>query len=154
MADEGKIKGTSDVERFNEYCKTLHEGDILYNIDSTNLWGEYLIVLVKHQVRTENGSTWFVMLSGARREKDSFRPTSLKVYLSPDKIGSCEYLKYIGHCKVTVTPEFGMGVVNKGLVAVYKGTDLWRYSRNTHCRKVRNRKYDDRGNPIKREDDK
>lgn len=148
-----EISSTKDVlrdtfEKYNEFCRSVNEGDILYNIDSTNCWGDYLLVAAKAPIKVRNAKSWFILLLGLDLKDDKLITTSVRINLTPDEMQSTYYLKYVGYCKYSLTPTIYNSTIVEALKNTYKNIDLWKYSKKLHLRKPKKRKYGRDGKPI------
>lgn len=142
----------SDIKigTYNSFCKGLMEGNILYNIDSTNQWGEYLLVANITPVEVGSIKTYTVLLIGLKKEEGRYIPKDTKVSLNPSYAGRIPFLKPIGYCKFSLVPAIEEVNVHTGLAAIYGNTDLHKYAANLSIRKPRAHKYDMDGKPIVR----
>ena len=142
------MNGNNDIGNYNGFCKNLTEGCILYNIDSTNLWGDYLLVASISIVRIGSHKTYTVLLLGLKKEGTSYVPRNLCIKLTPDYAKNVPFLKYVGHCKFKLIPELSNMDINTGLVAAYGSIDLHKYTTKLSIRKPRARKYDREGKLV------
>ena len=142
MSSKGKI-GT-----YNSFCKELMEGNILYNIDSTSQWGEYLLVANITPVEVGNIKTYTVLLIGLRKEDGKYIPINTRVSLNPKYTECIPFLKPIGYCRFTLLPTIEEVNVHTGLAAIYGSTDLHKYTTNLSIRKPRHGRYDKDGKPV------
>lgn len=133
---------------YNGFCKSLVEGNILYNLDSTNLWGEYLLVANISTVNTEKEKTYAVLLLGLKKEKDSLLPTGTCIKLTPDYSNNIPFLKPVGYCKFQLVPNITTLNLNVGMAAIYGSIDLWKYRRKLDIHKPRKSKYDKDGKLV------
>lgn len=136
------------LAEFNRFCKNLHEGDILYNINSTNLWGEYLLVAAKATVRFVGQKSYFIFLLGLKKCGNTFTSNNVRINFSFDKMGNLPFLKPVGFCRYSITPSFGDTAINNGLVVMYSNVDLQKYTRKHHLKKSKRRKYDVNGEKV------
>ena len=65
-------KDAVGLEEYNRFCGNLKEGCILYNIDSTNSWGDYLLVVNISAVKVEGIKTYTVLLLGLKKDKNKW----------------------------------------------------------------------------------
>ena len=137
-----------DIDAYNKFCSNLQEGYILYNIDSTNLWGDYLLVVNITSLKFSNVSTYSVLLIGLKKEKGKLKTRNLRIKLTPEYAKNIPFLKYIGCCKFNLIPELSDVDINVGLVAVYGQTDLHKFATNLSIGKPRKRKYGKDGKLI------
>lgn len=137
-----------DIEGYNKFCSNLTEGSVLYNVDSTNCWGNYLLVANISKVKVGNTSTFTVLMLGLNKIANKFLPRNFKIRFTPAYMKSIPFLKYVGRCKFSLTPVLENIKINTGLVAIYGQTDLHRYSHHADVRKPKNSKYDKEGNSI------
>lgn len=143
---------TTDVNTglsaYNDFCKSVSEGNILYNLDSTNGWGEYLMVTSKMTVKTCNIVTYTLLLIGLKKEKEKMLPTNQCIKLTPDYAGNIPFLKPVGYCKFRLIPDISSVNLNLGMAAIYGSVDLWKYKEKLSIRKPKARKYGKDGKPI------
>ena len=139
-----------DIDTYNEFCEGIHEGDILYNVNKTNNWGEYFLVVNIATVRIGEYKTYTALLLGLRKEKSKLVPRNARVKLTPDSSDNVPYLKCVGKCKFTLVPTIEETDLNLGLATVYGNADLWKFSKNLSVRKPRKKKYGNDGKPIVR----
>ena len=135
----------ASIAEYNSFCKNLHEGDILYNLDVTNLWGEYLLVAAKTKFVVNGIPVFFMLLLGLDNEDGEFKPNNLRISLSPEKLENIRYLKFVGNCKFGIQPIIEKTGLNEALNTMYKKMDLKKYSSNLGLSKPRRRKYDASG---------
>lgn len=136
------------LEEYNTFCRNLKEGTVLYNIDTTNLWGEYLLVVHKVLVRIQNIKTYTIMLVGLQKEDGQYKSRNIMVVLTPDCASSIPFLKCVGYCRFKLYPVIEDADVNLGLVAAYSGVDLRRYAYSINMRKPQKTKYGKDGKPV------
>lgn len=137
-----------DINDYNKFCKSLYEGCILYNIDSTNLWGEFLLVVNITTITLEGKNTYSVLLIGLKKVQEEFVPYNLRVNLTPDYASSVPFLKYIGYCNFNLNPEVSNASVNMGLATVYSEVNLHKYAKKLSIKKPRKRKYGKDGRVV------
>ena len=136
------------LSEYNGFCKDLRAGNILYNIDSTNLWGEYLLVVNVTALRINGIKTYTVFLTGLRKKEGKYVPYDLSISLTPDYARYIPFLKPVGYCKFSLHPAIEDVNVNVGLVTVYGNTDLHKFATKLSVRKPRTHKYDRDGKPV------
>ena len=136
---------------FNNFCENLSEGDILYNLDYTNKWGEYLLVLSKATIKMKDCKTYYVLLTGLKKKDGRFIPANTRINLTPKMADSTYFLKPIGSCEYSILPIIENVFINKGLIAMYENTDLKEYSAKAHVRKPKVRKYGEDNKPVVRD---
>ena len=136
------------IEGYNRFCKNLHEGYILYNIDTTNSWGDYLLVANIAKVRLGEQTTYTVMLLGLKKEKKNFVPRNIRIKLTPDCAKYIPFLKYVGKCHYRLIPDISDVEVNIGLAAVYGGVNLRKYTQKLSIRKPKKKGYWNDGRRI------
>lgn len=141
-------KGRVSLIDYNQFCESLVEGNILYNIDTTNLWGEYLLVANITSVRVGGFKTYTVLLLGLKKEEGKYIPIDLRIKLTPEYTNNIPFLKPVGFCKFKLFPELSNININTGLVSVYGNVDLWKYRDKLNIKKPRKRKYDSEGKLI------
>lgn len=137
-----------DLQAYNSFCSNLKEGYIIYNIDTTNSWGEYFLVANIATVRLKDTKTYTVMLLGLKKDNKTFIPRNFRIKLTPDYAANIPFLKYVGHCNYRIIPEIKDVELNLGLVTVYGSVDLWRYKEKLCIRKPKRRKYGKDGKLI------
>ena len=138
----------TDLNVYNNFCKNLAEGYILYNVDSTNGWGEYFVVVNIATVRLQGLKTYTALLIGLKKEDGKFYPRNTRIKITPDYAKNVPFLKYVGRCRFKLIPELTDVEVNAGLVAVYGTVDLRKFNEWTPLRKPKKRKYGKDGKPI------
>lgn len=138
------------LKQYNDFCRNLVEGYILYNIDSTNSWGEYLLVGEKFPINISTEKTYAVLLFGLKRKDNKFVFNNTKVKLTPDCAGNIPFLKYIGKCTCTTLPDMENVNVNIGLAVAYGNIDLHKYAERLSIRKPKKKKYANDGKPYDR----
>lgn len=148
MAEQEGRKHSASLEEYNKFCKGLKEGDVLYNINKTNRWGEYLLVANITRIAIDNFHTYTILFLVLKRERKDFVFCNLKIRFNPEHAGNISYFKYIGHINFRLVPVFDDINVNMGLVTVYSNTDLRRYSKGLKIRKPVNRKYSKGGDFV------
>lgn len=139
---------------FNDFCKDTKEGDIFYNLDSTNSWGKYLLVVTKSVLCIDSQRTSFLMLFGLEKnEEGKLLPKGTRIDLTFDKFDSIAYLKRVGHCKYSLTPVLMEEKVNENLERFYKATNTFHYHNTHNCPKKKNRTWDIDGRKIVKDTD-
>ena len=136
------------IGAYNDFCRNITEGSILYNVDCTNLWGDYLLVANKAVIRVGNAKTFALLLLGLEKENGHYKPRNLRISMTPDHANRIPFLKYVGYCKFELLPVLNEVNVDVGLVSIFGETDLHKYTQKLNIRKPQNRKYDKDGNPI------
>jgi hypothetical protein len=136
------------INEYNAFCKELRAGNILYNINSMNLWGDYLLVAQVTHVRVGNASTYTVLLMGMKKEEGQYVPRNFSISLTPDDMAQVPFLKHVGYSKFNLVPVFSEININVGLATVYSQTDLHKYVSKLAIRKPRTHKYDGEGKPV------
>ncbi len=136
---------------YNSFCKGLYEGSILYNINPTNLWGDYLLVINKACVHIGSTKTYTLQLLGLKKEDGKYIPRNTNITVTPDDAKDVFFLKYVGHCKFELLPVLKNVDVNVGLVSIYGSTDLHKYTRKLNIRKPQKHRYDKDGRPVIKE---
>ena len=139
---------TINYRKYNDFCRNLVEGSVLYNIDSTNLWGEYLLVVNKTTINIGNIQTYTLLLIGLKKENGKYIPRNLKISFTPEYAHRVSFLKYVGMCKFDLLPILKESNINSGLVAVYGSADLHKFAKKLNIRKPQKKKYDKEGKPI------
>jgi hypothetical protein len=140
--------GSTDFELYNSFCHNVNEGSILYNIDSTNSWGEYLLVVNKQTIHIDNIKTYTLLLLGLKKEEGQYKPRNIRISITPDYAKKVLFLKQVGYCKYDLLLSLSDVNVNVGLVTVYGSTDLHKYSQKLHIRKPQRKMYGNDGSPI------
>lgn len=136
------------LSEYNAFCSELRTGNILYNINSMNLWGDYLLVAHITRAKIDNVDTYTVLLLGLKKQDGKYIPRNLCISLTPDNMEQIPFLKHVGYCKFTLVPVFEEINVNVGLATVYSQTDLHKFVSKLSIRKPRTRKYGDDGKPV------
>ena len=121
---------------------------VLYNIDPTNLWGDYLLVVNVTTVRIYEHKTYTVLLLGLKKENKEFTPRNLKIKMTPEYAKNIPFLKYVGHCNFFLNPILENIEINIALTAIYSSTDLRKFNSAVDLRKPRKRKYDKDGKLV------
>ena len=137
-----------DINTYNQFCGNLREGYVLYNVDSTNLWGDYLLVADVISVRVGACKTYTVLLLGLKKEDGVFKPKNLRIKLTPEHAKNIPFLKYVGRCNFNLIPEMSDVNINTGLVTVYGQADLHKFAQGLSIRKPRKQKYGKDGKLI------
>lgn len=137
-----------DLDTYNKFCSNLREGFILYNVDSTNLWGDYLLVADVIVVMVGACKTFTVLLIGLKKEEGLFKVRNLRIKLTPEHAKNIPFLKYVGYCNFNLIPEMTNVNINTGLVAVYGQADLHKFTKGLSIRKPRKQKYGNDGKLI------
>lgn len=149
--NEQQLNTGTGIEDYNRFCGNLHEGYVLYNIDSTNSWGDYLLVANIAKVVLGEHKTYTVMLLGLRKEGSRFLPRNTRIKLTPEYARNIPFLKYVGKCSYSLVPDLSNVEVNIGLAAVYGETDLRKYARKLSVRKPKRKGYWNDGRRIVRD---
>lgn len=136
------------LTKYNAFCKELRAGTVLYNTNSTNLWGDYLLVVNVVRVRVDEVYTYTALLLGLKKEEGKYAPRNLCVSLTPENKEQIPFLKYVGHCKFTLAPIIEEMKVDTGLVAIYSQIDLHKFTSKFSVRKPRTHKYGKDGKPV------
>ena len=63
------VIANTDLGVYNNFCKNITEGSILYNMDITNLWGDYLLVVQKTIIRIGKMKTYSLLLLGLKKRR-------------------------------------------------------------------------------------
>ena len=129
------------IEEYNGFCKELRVGNILYNINSMNLWGEYLLVAHIAHIKTSGIDTYTVLLLGLKKQDGKYVSRNVCVSLTPDNMEQIPFLKHVGYGQFTLVPVFDSINVNVGLATVYSQTDLHKFATKLSIRKPRTHKY-------------
>ena len=135
-------------ETYNQFCENLSEGAILYNVDNTNSWGDYLLVANKTLIKIGEIKTFTLLLLGLSKIKEKFTLRNLRIKLTPDYAASIPFLKQVGQCHFRLIPEIKDINVNKGLAVVYGNVNLWKFKQKLSIRKPKVRKYGKDGKLI------
>lgn len=136
------------IKEYNEFCKELRAGNILYNINSMNLWGDYLLVVHVTHIRVGNVDTYTALLLGMKKVEGQYIPRNFCISLTPDNMEQIPFLKHVGYGKFTLVPVFDEINVNVGLATVYSQTDLHKFVSKLSIRKPRTHKYGKDGKPV------
>lgn len=139
---------TIGLDEYNSFCKVLEAGMILYNLDSTNLWGDYLLVASVSIVRIGNAMSYVVLLIGLKKEEGKYVSRNFHIQLTYDYANITPFLKPVGYCSFFLQPVISDININVGLVTVYANTDLHKYTTKLSISKPRRRKYGKDGNLI------
>lgn len=141
-------KGNNGLGDYNRFCKNLMEGNILYNIDSTNLWSEYLLVANITPIRIKGVRTYTITLLGLKKQNGKYTPINQRISMTPDYTKYIPFLKPVGFCKFKLIPDMTDVEINVGLVATYGSTDLHKFTSKLSIRKPKFSKYDMEGKLI------
>lgn len=141
-------RGEAGLAEYNAFCRNLMEGNILYNMDKTNLWAEYLLVANITSARVGNAKTYTVMLLGLKKQEGRYLPINQRISLTPDYARHIPFLKVVGYCKFRLLPEMTDMEVNVGLAAIYGSTDLHKFATKLSIKKPRYSKYDSEGKLV------
>lgn len=133
---------------YNQFCESISEGSILYNLDKTNGWGDYLLVANKATVKIQDLTTYTMMLLGLEKKKDKFSLRNLRIKLTPDYVKNVPFLKQVGKCRFRLIPELLEVNVNQGLAVVYGSVNLNKFKQRLGIRKPVKRKYGKDGKLI------
>jgi hypothetical protein len=133
---------------YNDFCRDLQEGTVLYNINPTSLWGDYLLVANKSIIRVGNVITYSVLLLGLKKENGVYKSRDLRISLTPDYAPHIPFLKYVGFCKFELLPVLKNVDIKTGLVAAYSNVDLHQFTKKLKIRKPQKHKYDRDGKPL------
>lgn len=136
------------LEEYNRFCKDMHEGNILYNVDKTNSWGEYLLIVNIATVIYNGVKTYSMLLLGLKKKGKEFLSRNIKIKITPDFARNIPFLKYVGHCTFNLVPQLKEVNVNLGLATIYGEIDLKKYVQKLTTRKPKQRKYSADGSPI------
>ena len=136
------------IEEYNTFCKSINVGSILYNINSTNCWGEYLLVADITAIKIDNLKTYAILLLGLKKEEGNYKPRELSVTLTPDDANNVPFLKPVGYCTFKLVPQLNKVNVDKGLIAAYSDIDLHKYANRLSIRKPRTSKYNHEGSLV------
>ena len=127
---------TSKLLAFNEFCMEHKEGDILLNLNPSNMWGKYLLVTAKSLLCADSVRVGFLMLMGLeRKENGELKPTGKRIDLTFDKADHTNYLKKVGFCKYSITPRLVESTTNFNLVKRYQGVGMAKYNGRQKVRK-------------------
>lgn len=133
---------------YNNFCKSLHEGSILFNIDKTNYWGDYFLVANIATVVFKGIKTYSMLLLGLRKKGKDFVSRNCRIKITPEYAKNIPFLKYVGYCNFTLIPEIKDINVNLGLATVYGEMDLHKYAKKLSIRKPQYHKYGKDGKPV------
>lgn len=136
------------IDEYNSFCKDLKAGSILYNIDSSNSWGQYLLVASIIPVTIYRYSSYTMLLIGLKRQDGKYIPNNMCISFTPEYAKHVPFLKLVGYCKFNLITVLEETNVNLGLVTVYANTDLHKFASKLSVRKPRNRKYDKDGKLV------
>lgn len=144
MNDDGNTR----LNAYNVFCQDLRAGHVLYNMDSTNLWGDYLLVANVTIIRIGDIKTYTVLLIGLKKEDGAYYPRNLSISLTPEYANRIPFLKHVGYCRFNLIPVIDDVNINTGLVAIYGNTDLHKFTTKLSIRKPRAKKYDKGGKTV------
>lgn len=129
------------LDEYNGFCKSLKTGTILYNMDASNGWGEYFLVVNIALVRVCDTVTYTVFLMGIKKKDGKYLPDYKCMSLTPDYARHIPFLKPVGYCEYSLLPALEEVNVNVGLVTVYSDMDLHKFTTKLSIRKPKNPKY-------------
>lgn len=136
------------LREYNKFCKDLKAGSILYNINSLNNWGEYLLAINVDYVKFSDFSTYTVLLLGLKKEDGKYTSRDFCISLTPDHRAQIPFLKYVGYSKFKLIPVLDDVNVNVGLVARFSQVDLHEFAQKLSIRKPKTHKYGKDGKLI------
>lgn len=137
-----------ELSEYNNFCSNLKEGYVLYNVDTTNSWGDYLLVSNITTVKIADFKTYTVLLLGLKKEQKNFIPRNIRIKLTPEYANNVPFLKYVGYCNYKLVPELDSVNINLGLATVYSTADLHKFATSLSIRKPRKHKYGKDGKLI------
>lgn len=137
-----------ELDSYNNFCQKLKEGSVIYNVDHTNGWGDYLLVISKSVVCVGKTKTYTLLLLGLKKERDRYLPRDLRISITPEDASHVPYLKYVGYCKFELLLILRDCKINLGLATAYGNTDLHKFTKGMKIRKPQARKYDGDGKPV------
>ena len=137
-----------NLKEYNDFCHSLSEGSILYNLDFTNRWSQYLLVVNVSRVKINDFKTYTVLMLGLKKENGVFKSKNIRISFTPDYAYMIPFLKYVGRCDYQLAPIISKVNINTGLTAIYGSTNLSKYTESLHIRKPRQKKYDKSGTVI------
>lgn len=138
---------TSKISQYNNFCRALKEGDILYNKNTSLNCGNLFLVAAKGVVVLDDTETYLILLLGLKIKDDKIIPNGERIDLTPQKSYITVYLRKVGHCEYNLAPEMLDYEVNKGLMVVYKEVNLEKFLK-VFPHKPKFAKYGDDGNPL------
>ena len=141
-------KDAVTIEDYNRFCSNLKEGCILYNVDSTNSWGDYLLVVNISAVKIDSIKTYTVLLLGLKKDKDKWVSRNTRIKLIPEYAQNIPFLKYVGKCDFSLVPVLENVSVNIGLATVYGSINLHKFAQGLSIRKPKKRKFGVDGKPM------
>jgi hypothetical protein len=144
MINGGKI----GLKEYNDFCKDLKAGSILYNINAMNNWGDYLLAINVDHIRFNNFNTYTVLLLGLKKEEGKYISRDFCISLTPDHRAQIPFLKYVGYSRFKLIPVLDDIKINVGLVARFSQVDLHQFAHKLSIRKPRTHKYGKDGKPI------
>ena len=126
---------------FTAFCRERHEGEILYNLDSTNLWGEYLLIVSKIKFKVNGTTTYCLILHSVTLKDHTLIPLNRRIDFSSEMANSVPFLKPVGFCKFELNPHFTKVDINLPLIVTYKNQDIWDYTKRSKTPKPKKRTY-------------
>lgn len=132
---------TIGLDEYNSFCNDLKAGMVLYNLDSTNQWGDYLLVASIGIITIEDKISYVVLLIGLKKEEGQYVSRNFHIQLTYDYANIVPFLKPVGNCSFFLQPIIEEININVGLVTVYANTDLHKYMSRLSISKPRRRKY-------------
>jgi hypothetical protein len=139
------IDSTLSLEEYNEFCRSIIEGNILFNLNFSYWQTKFLLVTNITPVKVGDIQTYTVTMLGLEKKDKSFIPLDIRVRLSPNDTKNIPFLKIVGMCKFKLNPEMVDTKVNLGLVTVFSNIDLRQYTKKLSIRKPHESRYESNG---------
>jgi len=136
------------MEEFNDFCSDLLVGNILYNLDNTNRWPRYLLVIDITPTMINGQPSYSILLLGLSYNKGIFEADDQCIKLTSEHAHNALFLKIVGLCKFNLKPEIIDSKVNQGLITIYNNTNLKDFIQKLNIRKPHLGKYGKDGKPI------
>lgn len=132
------------LSSYNAFCSQLHEGDILKNLNPSNNWGAFLMVVGKSSIALGEHSTYSVLLVGLEDNGEGYTGNGNSIFLTPDKLRHTEYLRYVGKGKYTLSPVVSDIEIDERMMNMSNRLNVKKWE----GRRPRTKRYDACGNPI------
>lgn len=137
----------SVLSQYNTFCKSLKEGDILYNRNNNQEWGKLFLVAAKMVMVLNGEENYLLLLLGLDINGNKIIPNGKRIDITPQRAFFTVYLRKVGKCEYNLVPKLYDYKVNKGLMVVYSDADLQKFIKVVP-HKPKEAKYGDDGRPL------
>lgn len=134
------------LAQYNQFCKSIKEGNILYNRNNSSTIGELFLVAAKITVILNNIETYTVLLIGVREVGGKLVLNNQRIDLTPQKEFISSMLRPVGYCNYDYVSEITEYKLYRGSIAAYRDTDVKKFYSNSF--KTQSRRYGDDGYPL------